>query len=82
MTESDTAHKIASQPSSEQLTTLISNHVHDAPLVKGRNILCPHCEAEQDILAYTALNFVEKYSESLVPVLKCKICRHAFALRP
>lgn len=60
----------------------ITNYLQGSSLVRGRDILCPKCEVAQDILAYQSLHFVDKYAEHLVPVMKCRRCRHTFALRP
>lgn len=66
----------------EQLLQMINPQEPHRPLVRGRRILCPHCETEFDILEYQALHFVEKYADDLVPVMKCKGCRHVFSIRP
>jgi transposase-like protein len=52
------------------------------PLVEGRIMRCPGCEAEHDILAYTPLNHSRKYEEQVVVPYVCPSCKHIFALRP
>ena len=69
-------------PTEEEVLTMVSDHVEDHPLIHNRTILCPKCETRQDILEYTPLHFVQKYALDLVQVLKCRICRHVFAIRP
>ncbi len=54
----------------------------EQPLVKGRNIKCPHCELEADLLYYNQLKIVEKFAEFLVRPLKCRKCGFLFALKP
>jgi hypothetical protein len=52
------------------------------PLLNGRNLKCPGCEDEADILDYIPLEHSEKYAEEVIVPLKCRRCRHVFALKP
>lgn len=51
-------------------------------LLAGTTLTCPACEAPQPILAYTQFRISEHYAEQCLPVLKCRECRHVFALVP
>lgn len=53
------------------------------PLIIGaRDLRCPGCEAVADILSYLALECSDKYADQVVRPLKCRSCRHVFALKP
>lgn len=52
------------------------------PLINGTMLRCPGCEKEDDVLSYTPLEFSERYADQIVVPLKCRSCRHVFALKP
>lgn len=52
------------------------------PLIEGTQLRCPGCENVTDVLDYNALEINERYAAQVVPPLKCKVCRHVFALKP
>lgn len=51
-------------------------------LLHGTHLTCPACEEAQSILAYTQFRISQQYAEQCLPVLKCRRCRHVFALVP
>lgn len=51
-------------------------------LLAGTHLTCPACEVSQPLLAFTQFRISERYAEQCLPVLKCKQCRHVFALMP
>lgn len=46
-----------------------------------RTIMCPHCEERQRAVEYATLSMSPRYSAQLAPVLRCRRCRHVFAVR-
>lgn len=52
------------------------------PLIEGTHLRCPGCERSADILDYVPLEFSERYADQVVVPLKCRECRHVFALKP
>lgn len=52
------------------------------PLIEGTNLRCPGCERTADVLDYVPLEYSERYATQVVVPLKCRSCRHIFALRP
>lgn len=52
------------------------------PLLTGHVLRCPGCETEADILDYPLLEYSERYADQVVVPLKCRRCRHVFALKP
>jgi hypothetical protein len=51
-------------------------------LLVGRMLRCPACENVTDLLDYVPLEYSERYADQVVVPLKCRKCRHVFALRP
>lgn len=52
------------------------------PLIEGTHLRCPGCERAADVLDYQALEYSERYADQVIVPLKCKRCRHVFALKP
>lgn len=52
------------------------------PLIEGTRLRCPGCEHVTDVLDYMPLEYSERYADQVIVPLKCKQCRHVFALRP
>lgn len=52
------------------------------PLIEGTTLMCPACEERSDILTFIPLEHSVKYADQIVVPLKCRSCRHVFALRP
>lgn len=44
-------------------------------------MMCPHCEEWQDILAYKNPDLVRKFANALNPIVKCVKCKHLFSPR-
>jgi len=51
-------------------------------LISGSRVTCPGCENVADILDYHHLEVSSKYLDQVVPPLKCRVCRHVFAMVP
>ena len=51
-------------------------------LIMGTDLKCPGCENVTNILDYLPLEHSEKYANQIVIPLKCRNCRHVFALKP
>lgn len=51
-------------------------------LLNGRKLTCPGCEEVADILDYVPLEHSERHAAEVVVPLKCRTCRHVFALKP
>lgn len=52
------------------------------PLIEGTCLRCPGCERVANVLDYIALEYSERYADQVVVPLKCRVCRHVFALKP
>lgn len=52
------------------------------PLIVGHQLRCPGCERCADVLDYVPLEYSERYADQVIVPLKCRECRHVFALRP
>lgn len=52
------------------------------PLIEGITLMCPACEVRENIMAFIPLEHSTKYVDQIVVPLKCRSCRHVFALRP
>jgi hypothetical protein len=52
------------------------------PLIDGHTLRCPGCERSADVLDYTPLEYSERYAHEVIVPLKCRSCRHVFALKP
>lgn len=52
------------------------------PLIEGHSLRCPGCESVADVLDYTPLEYSERYAHEVLVPLKCRHCRHVFALKP
>lgn len=52
------------------------------PLLVGTKLRCPGCERVADILDYVPLEHSDRYADQVIVPLKCRGCRHVFALKP
>lgn len=52
------------------------------PLIEGTRLRCPGCERVANVLDYVALEYSERYADQVIVPLKCRECRHVFALKP
>ena len=51
-------------------------------VVDATHLRCPGCEQVSPILGFIPLEYSEKYASQVIPPLKCRKCRHVFALKP
>jgi uncharacterized C2H2 Zn-finger protein len=49
------------------------------PLVEGRQMRCPRCKAQNDILRYVPMGMIEEYVDETNPIYKCPECRWIFS---
>ena len=72
------------RPQTQKATrgTLLRIAARGGPLIEGTSLRCPGCEQVADILDYVALEFSERYADQVIVPLKCRSCRHVFALKP
>lgn len=48
-------------------------------LIRGRNMTCPRCKKQHDILQYVRLMEIEEFSKETTPIYKCPGCKWMFA---
>ena len=48
-------------------------------ILSGRNMTCPRCKVEQELLHFIPLKKIEEYDESTMTIYKCPLCRWLFA---
>jgi hypothetical protein len=69
-------------PTAEEVVIAFGDDAPGRKLINGRMLTCPGCERQADVLMYVPLNHSTKYAAQIVTPLKCRACRHIFALRP
>lgn len=72
------------QPQTRKATQedLLSIVAPGGPLISGTKLTCPGCERIADVLDYVPLEYSERYADQVIVPLKCRVCKHVFALRP
>jgi hypothetical protein len=66
----------------DAILKLFGKSENGGKLLRGRTLTCPACEREDDVLRYVPLEHSVKYADQVIPPLKCRMCKHVFALRP
>ncbi len=48
-------------------------------LINGRNMTCPRCKKQHDILQYTVMIESPEFQHETTPIYKCPSCKWLFA---
>lgn len=75
--------RVTEEQLKEFLADWLGTVAEGGPLImEGSRLRCPGCEHVSPILDFTPLEYSEKYATQIIPPLKCRRCRHVFALKP